>query len=96
MSGGSWDYFYSRCKDVAEELSGESCPLRRAFGAHMLIVSEAMHAIEWVDSGDKGSGEEMDLIRKALGDDSKSKEIEVLLSDGRDVIDALEKLGVGI
>ena len=93
MSGGSWDYFCHKCADVASQLENEACPLRRAFGAHMQLVAEAMHDIEWVDSSDMGKGDDLESMRNVLGDDADIKEIQVLLSDGRKIVDALEKLG---
>ena len=93
MSGGSWDYFYSKCEDAANNLEAEASPLRRAFGAHMQLVAKAMHDIEWVDSCDMGRGDDRKAMQAVLGDAADIREIEVLLSDGRKVIDALEKLG---
>ena len=93
MSGGSWDYFCHKCADVAAELESEACPLRRSFGAHMQLVAKAMHDVEWVDSCDMGKGDDLESMRKVLGEGADIKEIQVLLSDGRKIVDALEKLG---
>ena len=67
--------------------------MRRAFGVHMQLIAKAMHDIEWVDSSDMGCWEDLEAVREALGADAGIKEMKVLLSDGRKVIDALEKLG---
>jgi hypothetical protein len=73
MSGGSYDYAYIRIQDFAESLrlngtrlSPEALTARQEFKAHLLLVAEAMRAIEWVDSGDYGAGEEIKAIRAAL------------------------------
>jgi len=94
MSGGSWDYFTYKCDEVANKLEADSSPLRRAFGAHMRLVAKAMHDVEWVDSSNMASGDDREAIQAVLGDAAEIREIEVLLSDGRQVIDALKKLGV--
>jgi len=93
MSGGSWDYFCYKAEEVAGELCQDKSPLRRAFGEHMKLGAQAMHDIEWVDSGDKGKGDERAAIQAVFGDLAEIKEIEVLLTDGRNIIDALKKIG---
>ena len=52
MSGGSWDYAHRQFEDVATRLQSEKCPKRRALGNLIDAIANAMHAIEWVDSGD--------------------------------------------
>jgi hypothetical protein len=58
MSGGSYDYAYHRINDLAievrkwantENLSPEAKALRLRFAEHLDLVSEAAHALEWVD-----------------------------------------------
>ena len=93
MSGGSWDYLYHQIEDAADRLSSESMPLRRALGAHMKLIAQAMHKIEWVDSCDCGPGDEIEAIKEVFGELAEIKEIEILLSDGRQVIDALKEFG---
>ena len=78
MSGGSWDYFTYKMDDVANRLKEDKEPLRRAFGEHMRLCAEAVRAVEWVDSGDWGDGDEMEYIRKALGDSAAEKEVSEL------------------
>ena len=71
MSGGSWDYIYSRLQmDAVDRLCQEKSPLRRAFGEHLAICCDALRAIEWVDSGDWGEGSDVKYIIEALGDTS--------------------------
>jgi len=40
--------------------------LRIAFKAHLLLVAEAMRAIEWEDSGDSGPGDTNTVIMNVL------------------------------
>lgn len=68
MSGGSYDYFYIKIEEFANELSiSPSEPERLAFKELLLKVAKAAHDIEWVDSGDYGTGRELDSIKEALG-----------------------------
>lgn len=61
MSGGSMDYLYSKVADASFSLN---TPLRRAFRAHLQLVADALHEIEWEDSGDGGN--EAEAIEKCL------------------------------
>ena len=64
MSGGSMDYLSYK---VADASFYETTALRRAFRAHLRKVDEALHSIEWVDSGDSSHGSEDAAIRACLG-----------------------------
>ena len=81
MSGGSYDYAYSKVQDFAnsmmlfEEMHGPDGEpiknpkidkLREQFREHLLKVAEAMRMIEWVDSGDCSPGDEHHAIRECL------------------------------
>lgn len=91
MSGGSWDYFYGKIRDAGERLIYKSeCPARVAFGKHLLLVSEAMHDIEWVDSSDYAHGDELEAIRKCI---SPASEIDAAVAAANK---ALEQLTVAI
>ena len=68
MSGGSYDYIYSRIEDLANEIRPTS-PLRKAFKTHLRKVAKACHDIEWVDSSDCSPGDEDEAIRACLGND---------------------------
>jgi len=94
MSGGSWDYSFTKINDIAERLKDEKSPLRRALGEHLELISDAMKAIEWNDSDDWGPEEERKAIVAVFEDLAEQKEIEVLLKDGKELISALNKLGV--
>lgn len=69
MSGGSYDYVFSRFSDAADTLRGrhpnESHVL--ALAAHLDALSDVMHSIEWADSCDTSWTPELDArIRGVL------------------------------
>jgi hypothetical protein len=66
MSGGSFDYAYSKLDRVIEEMA-QSCkrPLHKAFIKHLVKVSKALYELEWEVSGDTGTGD-ADLAIKEL------------------------------
>ena len=66
MSGGSMNYLYSRIEYDAKFLG--NTPERKAFRFHLEKVAQALHDIEWVDSGDYGPGDEEAAIRACIGD----------------------------
>jgi hypothetical protein len=64
VSGGSMNYLYSKvlhCADFSVDT-----PERKAFAEHLKLVAQALHDIEWVDSGDYGPGDEDRAIRACL------------------------------
>jgi hypothetical protein len=80
VSGGSWDYAFGLIADIADALrndtsTGSRRPLplnddqrlwRRRLAAHLQLVSEALHAIEWVDSYDYSYPEDVEAIKKVF------------------------------
>ena len=64
MSGGSMNYLYSKLDYDATFPT--NTPERRAFRQHLVKVAKALHDIEWVDSGDYGTGDENAAIRACL------------------------------
>jgi hypothetical protein len=68
MSGGSYNYTCYKVDDFASSLEHGSRgnPLRIAFAAHLRLVAKAMHDIEWVDSGDYGTGDDEAALRAVL------------------------------
>ena len=67
MSGGSYDYFYIKLKDFSSEIRHQDNNPYRAWIANLLdLCSEAAHAIEWVDSCDYGTGDEIEPIKKVM------------------------------
>lgn len=69
MSGGSLDYVYYRVREAAESIrEGEdSTTLHKAFAAHLDLVADALHDLEWEQSGDCGKGDADKAIREVLG-----------------------------
>lgn len=91
MSGGRYNYLYTRVETMAYDLFNYDDPLRNAFAKHLIDVAAAMKAIEWVDSGDSPEESIIEPVAKALGEDHKKvitkealeqiKEIERKLGD---------------
>lgn len=65
MSGGHYDYICHRIADI-NVLEEVDTPLRRKFQELLRHVADAMYEIEWVDSGDKCSGDEYAAIQRCL------------------------------
>lgn len=96
MSGGSYDYAYSKVQDMAHALRGQSTnPLRAAFAEHLHKVAKAMHAIEWVDSCDYGKGEDDEHIRACLAPGAELEQaIKVAEQAQRTLAEALQRAKV--
>ena len=63
MSGGSYDYACFRVEQMAGELRHTNeDPRRASFKRLLILVAEAMHDIEWVDSCDYAKGDEHPAI----------------------------------
>lgn len=69
MSGGSYDYFEFRMREVASNVRdrAEHDPRWLAYAQHLDRLSEIMHAVEWADSGDWGREHAHKLIDETLG-----------------------------
>ena len=67
MSGGSYDYIYSRVETAASDIT-PTTPLRKLFKSHLFKVAKALHDIEWVDSGDCCPGDENESIKACFGE----------------------------
>lgn len=90
MSGGSYDYLYGRVQDAARILSRKTQPdYRRAFGSLLMKVSEALHAVEWVDSGDYGEHDDKEKIMECI---SSQDVLNVSVEHAETVIKELEEL----
>jgi hypothetical protein len=74
MSGGSYDYFYTKLEEFAGQLRIEGgCPgncafphERKALQDHLFKLVKLLSAIEWNDSGD-GDPNERKLMLEFLG-----------------------------
>lgn len=87
MSGGALNYVYSRVSDAAFDVSAKSqTPLHRAFAAHLLRVSHALHDLEWVLSDDSAPGSEVAAIEACLGQHAL---LEQLIKEAREAQAAL-------
>lgn len=97
MSGGSYNYAFRHVDEMAEsiETRHRSTPLRRAFAEHLKLVGKAMHAIEWVDSGDYGPGDEEAAIKAVLGPHAEALALGQLVGDAerlvKDLTDQIAK-----
>lgn len=88
MSGGSLDYCYSRVQDAAHTiLSRAESPTHRAFAGHLLKVSEALRAMEWMLSFDTSPGSEIYAIRSVL---SEGAELEAATESARKALADLQ------
>lgn len=88
MSGGSLDYVYTKISDAAYTIEHrESTPLQRAFAAHLRKVAEALHDLEWVYSGDRIDGDEVEAIRNVI---TPADELQSALSEAKLAQVALE------
>ena len=92
MSGGSMDYLTYKVDDIAIDLQNKNnTPLQRAFGKHLEKVAKALHDVEWVWSGDYGTGDDEEAIKDVLGDVKSEKALDILKSDALELIEQLSK-----
>ena len=85
MSGGSLDYVYQKVQEAADRIKGDDRPIYRAFGKHLELVADALHAVEWEYSCDYGKGDAEPNIKKVLEDSAKQRHLEEILADMRKV-----------
>jgi hypothetical protein len=90
MSGGAYDYTYARIQTLAEDIHATS-ELRAVFKKHLAKVAETCRAIEWVDSGDYGPGDEDKLIKECLGERAGELILEELLAQADELITKLNR-----
>lgn len=95
MSGGSYDYLYSKIEDAAHSVTRRNTPLRKAFAAHLIKVADAMRAVEWVDSCDSSPGTEDAAIRACIAEGAELEAAKVALEAAmKDARDVLGQVGV--
>ena len=93
MSGGFYNYADYNLRSFIGEFAAEAnTPLRKAFLVHLADVAEAIHAIEWVDSGDYGPGDEEEAIKKVLGPHWKELTLEEVLKEMDSTREQLKEL----
>jgi hypothetical protein len=88
MSGGSMNYLYSA---VCEAHFVENTLFRKALRRHLIILSEALRAVEWNDSGDGADNEDF-LIANAIGCTQLKESIQEQLEENHEEIRKLELL----
>ena len=89
MSGGAYNYAYVNVREMGEELIHSGGDERVAFGRLMLKVAEAMHDIEWVDSGDYSHGDESEAIKVALGESASQLILDESIESAKNAIEKL-------
>ena len=67
MSGGYYDYSFTRVEDFAHDIKNtKEDPRRASFSALLKLVATAMREVEWVDSGDNSPGDEHNSIDRVF------------------------------
>jgi hypothetical protein len=90
MSGGSYDYLCYKIEEAARRLCSKDEPdYRRAFGAHLFKVAEAMHDVEWCDDADMSPGADEKSIMECI---TKRDCYDQILQEIKEVQDRLERL----
>lgn len=87
MSGGRLNYAYETVEYAAGELEGYDDDLYPDFVHHLRKVAHALYLVEWVLSGDKSHGEEVEAIKACI---SPMDGIERALDDMNAAADRLE------
>lgn len=90
MSGGSLNYASGNIDDAISYIESDKNPLYRAFAEHLKLVSKALHDIEWEFSGDYGTGDAEESVKKVLGDNAKSLCFEELRKEGIELVKKIE------
>lgn len=91
MSGGAYDYIGHTIRNFADDLKmRRGGPEREAFIDLLERVATAAHAIEWVDSGDRNPGDEIEAIRAALGATADDKIYYAAAQTAKEAVDALQ------
>jgi len=91
MSGGSYDYAYCKVADMADQLSHSGSNERKAFARLLRNVAQAMHDVEWVDSGDMCKGDESKAIQEALGGPASQLILDESVTSAKEALDDLKE-----
>ena len=91
MSGGSLDYAYIKINNIIEDIVRKSnlTPLHKTFVKHLVKVSEALHDLEWMLSGDTSEGSEIDAIREVV---TINEELESVIEEAKKAKENLEEV----
>ena len=76
MSGGAYDYSYYHVLNIARDIETKNNTRRKAFKKLLSLVADALHDIEWVDSGDFGVGDEHKAIDSCFSYCKETKYLE--------------------
>ena len=76
MSGGAYDYSYYHVLNIARDIETKNNTRRKAFKKLLSLVADALHDIEWVDSGDFGDGDDNKAIDACFSYCKKAKYLE--------------------
>jgi hypothetical protein len=87
MSGGSYDYFYTKLDDMARSIRLIN-PERKAFVKHLKKVVKALHDIEWVDSCDYGVNAELPAIMECI---SEREVLSIAVEEAKQICVNLER-----
>ena len=87
MSGGSYDYFYSKLDDMADRIQLKN-PERKAFVKHLKKVVKALHDIEWVDSCDYGENDEIESIMNCI---SNQNVLQIAIEEAKQAQENLDR-----
>lgn len=68
MSGGAYDYIYTRVREAAGEVARRhpDCNLHRTFARLLEQVADALYEVEWADSGDTDGSKAEAAIREVV------------------------------
>ena len=89
MSGGSMDYLCFKVEDQVVKLKESRSPLRRAFAEHLVLVSKALHDIEWVDDGDYSSPTDEISIKAVFENAGNDQIIKHMMLEAKELIKEL-------
>lgn len=95
MSGGHYDYAFSRVRTMADEIRPFT-PLRKAFVDHLRQVAEVMRAVEWADSGDISDEEANDAMRSLVHPSSELNAAYELALQAHDHLGAAIRAAAGM
>jgi hypothetical protein len=88
MSGGSANYLYEKLEAGIDNFYYNT-PIRKAFRAHLLLVIDALHDMEWVDSCDYSDGMDTEAIMKCI---TQSDVLEAAIADAKEAMSELKAL----
>ena len=95
MSGGSYDYAYSKIESLADDVERwardpqtKGRNLRLAFARHLRKVAKAAYELEWADSGDTGWPDPVEHIRAVI---SPADEIQAATDNAKAALVALQE-----